>query len=84
MSTCVRPEPKLPAPIDERRFFGTGSVSSIVTQLHTLRVARPAQHAVLLLLLAWAPLLDAVAGDTPRGGTLPRGAVVGIIGRRIR
>jgi hypothetical protein len=84
VSTCVRPEPELPAPVDERRLFWAGSASSVVTRLRTLGVARPAGRAVLLLLLAWAPLLDAVAGDTPRGGTPPRGAAVGVAGSRTR
>jgi hypothetical protein len=80
----VRPEPELPAPIDERRRFRAGLVSSAVTRLRTLGVARLAGRAVLLLLLAWAPLPDAIAGDTPRGGTPPRGAAVGVAGGHTR
>jgi hypothetical protein len=49
-----------------------------VTRLYTLGVARPAGHAVLLLLLAWAPLPDAVAVDTPKGGIPPQGTAVGV------
>jgi hypothetical protein len=51
-----------------------------MTRLRTLGVTRPARRAVLLLLLAWAPLPDVVAGDTPRGGTPPRRAAVRIAG----
>jgi hypothetical protein len=74
----VRPKSELPAPVDERRRFRAGSVFSVVTRLRTLGVGRPAGRAVLLLLLAWAPLLDAVAVDKPKGGIPPRGAAVGV------
>jgi hypothetical protein len=74
----VRPGPELPAPVDERCRFRAGSGSSVVTRLCTLGLARLVGRAVLLPLLAWAPLLDAIAVDVPKSGTPPRGATVGV------
>jgi hypothetical protein len=39
---------------------------------------------MLLLLLAWAPLPDAVTVDAPKGGTPPRGAAAGVRAGRAR
>jgi hypothetical protein len=80
----VRPEPELPGPVDERHHFRAGSGSSVVTRLRILGLARPVGRAVLLLLLAWALLPDAVAADVPQGGTSPRGATVGVGASRAR
>ena len=78
MSTCMRSEPELLVPVDERRPFKIGSISSIVTQLHTLGIAQLTGRAVFLLLLAWALLLDAITIDMPKGGTPLQGTVVGV------
>ena len=67
-------------PVDEHRFFGAGSIASIVTRLRTFGVAQLTRRVVLLLLLAWAPLPNAVVGDTPGGGTPLQEAIVGVAG----
>ena len=80
----MRLEPELPALVDERCFFGVGSIASVVTRLRTLEVTWPIGCVVLLLLLAGAPLPDGVAGNTPKGGTPSWGATIGIAGGHTR
>jgi hypothetical protein len=73
---CVIPDPELPAPIDDLRHFRADSNCSPLTRLRTFGLARPAGQAVLLLLLAYAPLPDAVTVDGAMDGIAVGIAVV--------
>jgi hypothetical protein len=65
----VRPEPKLPTPADDLRCFYEDSGCSSGMRLRTLGVVLLEGRAVLWLLLACAPLPEAVTWDASTGVT---------------
>ena len=74
LSTCVRPDPELPAPTDDLCHFRVVSGCSSWMRLCTLRAALPLGRELLQMLLACAPLPDAVTCDAATGVTPGRGA----------
>jgi hypothetical protein len=69
-------------PADDLRHFCDDSGSSSWMRLRTLGVALPVGRAVLRLLLACAPLPDAVTCDASIGVTPGRGATDALLANR--
>jgi hypothetical protein len=75
-------ELELPAPVDDICYFRDDSGCSSWMRLRTLGVALLVGRAVLRLLLACAPLPDAVTWDASIGVALGRGAVDALLAGR--